>query len=265
MTYALVGAGRIARALVGELRDDVVSAWVRRSSSARALRRSHPVPTRSSAERLALGEVVLFAVPDGQIEAAAHALAKHDWDGRVALHFAGALGPEPLACLAEAGAATGLLHPLQALTDDRGRPFRGARARIEGDPDAVKAARRLARRLGLRPLSLPTRLNAGQRTDYHAAASLVANDFQVLFESGCELLVELGLSREEAADALGRLAGGALEQLIDHPGALTGPATRGDAATIRAHLRRLARRDRDVATAHRALARSGARRSGRKL
>lgn len=261
MSYTIVGAGRVARAFASALGSErVVGALVRDRAAAARLRRAATIPTSTRPDRVVLGEAVLFAVPDGAIADAARALAGRDWEGRVALHFAGALGPEPLEALD--GAERGVLHPLQALGEEGARWLARARCRIEGSPAAVRGARRLARAVGLRPLELPTTLDAAARVDYHAAASLVANDLQVLFETGCDLLVSLGLDRAEAADGLARLAEGALGQLLAEAGALTGPATRGDLETVRAHLRRIRRLDADVAAAHRRLAEAGARRSG---
>ena len=84
--------------------------------------------------------ILLLAVPDESIAKIASRLADGtDWTGSIVLHHAGAYGPELLAPLAAAGAATGLLHPLQVMPSDPPRPLpEGTRARCEGAPVAQK-------------------------------------------------------------------------------------------------------------------------------
>lgn len=201
--------------------------------------------------------VVLLAVPDESIAAIAERLARQgDWSGRIALHHAGAFGPELLAPLTRAGAAVGVLHPLQVMPRDPAEPLPDStRARCEGAPAALRIARRLARDAGL--VALPARLKwtPATRIDYHIAASLAANDLVALIAAAAKLIESSGVARRAALDALLPLARGALEQLaIDSPGqAVSGPVPRGDADTLEAHFARLNRRDRDLHEIHRLL------------
>ena len=201
--------------------------------------------------------ILLLAVPDESIRSIASRLAEeNDWSGRVVLHHAGAFGPELLAPLSDAGASTGLLHPLQVMPKRGGKELpRGTRARCEGAPAALKAARRLARDAGLVALPAKLKWTPTRRTDYHVAATLAANDLAALVASGSRLLESSGLSRRAALDALIPLAQGALEQLSSEtPGqAVSGPIPRGDAATLATHFDRLERRDRDLQEIHRLL------------
>jgi len=250
-TVALVGAGKLAQALLPALR----AAGYRVRTVA-----SRP---RAGSPSISLGDaaIVLLAVPDAAIPGVAARLARdpHGFEERVVLHHAGALGPEVLAALAKRGASVGVLHPLQSLADARiaRLTLPGSAARIEGDPRAVRAARRLARGLGLRPLRLPRRTTAADRAAYHAAASLVANDLLALLDGGVALLVECGATRKEALAALTTLARGVLAnaEAIGLERALTGPVARGDGATLALQLKRMARRSKDAAAAHRALSR----------
>jgi len=188
----------------------------------------------------------LLAVPDRSIAPTARLLSKAprvDWQGRIVLHHAGALGTEPLAPLSDAGAAVGVLHPLQSL----GIPelvaeiLPGSRARIEGDSRGRSTATRLARSLGLVPLRLKRDLSDSDRTAYHAAAALASNDLVALLAIGLELLESIGLTSRQATDALVPLVRGTLAQ-VQHrgvSGALTGPVPRGDRETVFAHLDRI--------------------------
>jgi predicted short-subunit dehydrogenase-like oxidoreductase (DUF2520 family) len=159
------------------------------------------------------------------------------------LHHAGALGPEALEALRAAGAGVGLLHPLQSLgvPELAAEVLPGSRARIEGDRRGRAAARRLARGLGLVVLPLDS-MSPRDRTAYHAAAAVASNDLLALMAIGAGLLESIGLGSRQALNALIPLARGTLRQLDRSGigGPLTGPASRGDVATLRAHLDRLA-------------------------
>jgi len=246
----IVGTGRLARALaplLGPAGHPVVSVVGRTSGAARSTVRGLPraVATTSLTRGLEHAKLVLLAVPDRRVATLAKELAALEaieWKRRVVLHHAGALGCESLEPLRRAGAGVGLLHPFQSLgvAELAAELLPGARARVEGDRRGLAAARRLARALGLVPLALG-KLSARDRTAYHAAASLLSNDVLALLAVGTGLLESIGLGQRRALAALLPLARGTLRQVerAGLTGPLTGPATRGDVETLRAHLRRL--------------------------
>jgi predicted short-subunit dehydrogenase-like oxidoreductase (DUF2520 family) len=260
----LVGTGRLARALAPILADaghPVAAIVGRTAAAARAVARLAPGARATTDPGLgaACGRLVLLAVPDRALASTAAGLAACAavrWKERVVLHHAGAFGCEPLRPLRRAGAGVGLLHPLVALGVARLAPrlLPGCRARVEGDRRGLAAARRLTRALGMTPLPLPP-LAPAERVAYHAAASLVSNDLLALVSMGCELLASLGLGERRALAALLPLARGTLLQIESAGlgGPLTGPAARGDVATLEAHLRRLARGRAADAEIHRLL------------
>jgi predicted short-subunit dehydrogenase-like oxidoreductase (DUF2520 family) len=204
--------------------------------------------------------LILLAVPDREIEPTARRLALTkglDWSGKVVLHHAGSLGLGVLGPLERAGAAVGLLHPMQALArpDIAREVLPGSRARIEGSPAATVVARRLAKDLGLLPLSFPRPLDERGRVAYHAAASLASNDLVALMALAADVLETTGLDRQEALDGLVRLATGTLAQAAAGGlgDSLTGPVVRGDAETVADHLRELERGSGPQAQVHRLL------------
>ena len=256
-----VGSGRLAATML--------PLWAETGWNVVTVAGSNPETTRRLAQRvhararLDLAEVargagvVLVAVPDDVIGKIAERLAvEGDWTDRVVLHHAGAFGPELLAPLAAAGAATGVLHPLQVMPRDprRGLPP-GTRARCEGAPAARRTARRLARDAGLTALPDKLKWTRATRTDYHVAATLAANDLAALLTAASRLIESSGARPRDALDALLPLARGALEQLAAEPPgqAVGGPIPRGDADTLELHLARLRRRDRDLHEVHRLL------------
>jgi predicted short-subunit dehydrogenase-like oxidoreductase (DUF2520 family) len=262
----VVGAGRLAGAVVPGLVEagyPIVAVASRRLAGARGLvRRAGGARATTQIEEAAgEGRLVLLAVPDRAIAGLAKRLADAVgvWRGRTVIHHAGALGIEPLAPLARAGAGTAVVHPLQCLGTDAADTgvLEGSHARVEGDRRGRPVARRLALDLGLVPLPLPATLGAADRAAYHTAASLVSNDVVALLSAATEILMSLGLSRRRALEALYPLASGTLAQARAGgvEGALTGPVARGDSETITRHLRAVRKRSRDVAEAHRALSR----------
>ena len=162
-------------------------------------------------------DVVILAVPDGQIEAAAALIV----DGPLVGHCAGSLG---LAVLD--GREAFSVHPLMTVTA-AGAQFEGAGAAIAGSsPRALGVARDMALALGM----LPVEIGDHDRAAYHAAASIASN-FVVTLEDAAEaLLATTGADRA----ILVPLVRAAIENwaAVGGPAALTGPIARGDEATV---------------------------------
>jgi predicted short-subunit dehydrogenase-like oxidoreductase (DUF2520 family) len=163
-------------------------------------------------------DVVLLAVPDDAIAAAAAAIAP----GRLVGHVSGATTLAPLAPH-EAFS----LHPLMTVTADGAPGFAGATAAVAGSTSrALQTAHALAERLGLRAVEVAD----ADRAAYHAAAAIAAN-FLVTLEGAAERLAgTAGVDRE----ALVPLVRAAVENwaALGAERALTGPIARGDEATV---------------------------------
>src|SRR5690348_7621601 len=150
-TIAIVGGGRLGRALTGALR--ATGPFGRGHDGAGA-------------------DVVLLCVPDGEISAAAAAIAP----GPIVGHCSGATG---LDVLAPHEAFS--LHPLMTVTRV-GADFRGAGAAVAGSTErALAVARELAQRLGMAPFEVA----AEDRVAYHAGAAMASN-FLIALETAAE-------------------------------------------------------------------------------
>jgi predicted short-subunit dehydrogenase-like oxidoreductase (DUF2520 family) len=222
--------------------------------------RSATLATSSNARVARMADLLLLAVPDEQISVVAQKLAtarRVDWPEKIVLHHAGALGPDPLAALAARGASVGVFHPLQCLgsTPQAARLLAGSSVRIEGSAAAVKVAQAIAAKLGMVPLRLPGSDLTRRRAAYHAAAALVSNDLLALLSLGLTLMGRAGLTDTQAISALLPLIDGTLAQVRGGTlqGALSGPALRGDLATVREHLGALAAVSSDAPEIHRLL------------
>jgi predicted short-subunit dehydrogenase-like oxidoreductase (DUF2520 family) len=262
LAVAIVGAGGLARAMARALARSqgarVTIASRRPGSAEAAARGTRGVRSaRRIEDAIAEASIVLLAVPDRAITSLARSLVplRASWRGVVALHGAGAFGPELLAPLRARGAATGVLHPLAVLGAAAGVPLAGSYARVEGQPAAERTARRLCALCGLVPLRGSGLRTASGRRAYHAAASLVSNDLIALLAAAHGMLVRRGVTGRDALRALTVLAERALAQVRGKGllGALTGPVARNDVATLEGQLRVLRSEDPAAAAAHRAL------------
>jgi predicted short-subunit dehydrogenase-like oxidoreductase (DUF2520 family) len=209
---AIVGAGRLGRALAAALRDA-------------------DVPTDGPLGRGADGadaDVVLLCVPDAEIASAAAAITPGPLVGHCS-------GLTPLDVLAPHPGFS--LHPLTAVPAEGPARLAGASAAVAGStPRAAAVATALAYRLGLTPVAVAD----ADRAAYHAAASIASN-FLVTLEAAAERVAEsAGVERA----ALVPLVRATVENwaALGPRRALTGPLVRGDEATVAAQRAALAQR-----------------------
>ncbi len=263
-TLAIVGAGRVGRALGRGLRERgwLIGAVVT-SSEATARAAARAIGGGRAYGRLTrqvLGaDVVLIATPDGAIRSVAAQLARlggEEWRGKVVLHSSGALDRSALAPLERRGAATGSLHPLQTFSGRRAPALDGSVFAMEGAPAALRVARRIARELG----GLPVRLGGRSKPAYHAAGAMAAGHVLSLVETSTRILMALGFTRRQAARALLPLVRQTLENFerLGPGAAWTGPVARGDYATVARHVVALRRFPREYRVAYAAVSRLAA-------
>ncbi len=182
--------------------------------------------------------VVLVATPDDAIGAAAAVLAGLGaiGAGHAVLHLSGLLDRRALAPLDGSGASLGSLHPLQAVADSASAPGRlhGCYAALEGGEAAVAAGERLARAMGMTPVSIP----AAAKPAYHAAAAMASNYVVALADIARRTAEAGGVPPAMARDMYLPLMRGTIENVVERgaAAALTGAVRRGDAGTVAAHL-----------------------------
>ena len=209
-TVRVIGAGRAGRSFAGAIDDlddwDVIDL------------RGRGVDLADAATDV---DLVLIATPDAAIaEVAATVVPSR----AVVAHVAGSLGLDVLGGHDRRAA----LHPLMSLPD----PVVGA-ARLVGGWFAVAGdpiAAELADALGGTTFTIADE----DRALYHAAAAVASNHLVALLGHAARL----GAASGVPADALLALAIGSADNAasLGPAAALTGPAARGDEATIDAHL-----------------------------
>ena len=187
--------------------------------------------------RILASTCILIATPDAAIEAVANELARiggEELQGRVVLHTSGALDSSTLSAVRACGAAVGSMHPLQTFSGVAIPPLEGKIFAIEGDPMAVRTARKIARAFG----AAPSPIEARNKPLYHAAGALAAGHALVVVEAAVQLLMSLGMKRREALRALLPMTRQVLQnyERLGLRAAWTGPLARGDYEVVARHL-----------------------------
>jgi predicted short-subunit dehydrogenase-like oxidoreductase (DUF2520 family) len=264
-SVSIVGAGRLGCALGRSLRrlGWRIGAVVTRSAAhsraaVHAIGAGKPLATLTSEAMDA--DVILLATPDDVLGEVAGKLAKvavGKCRGKIVLHGSGALDNSVLRALAWCGAATGSIHPMQTFTKNSQPNLKGVVFAVEGDPRARRAAAAMARSLGGIPVPVASR----NKPAYHAAGTLVAGHALALTEAAAQLLLKLGFTRPQAVRTLLPLMRRMLDNFEKHGprAAWTGPASRGDYATVAKHREALRRYPREFGDSYETLVRLSAR------
>lgn len=168
-------------------------------------------------------DVLIIAVPDDQIARVAAEVDPEE--GCVVMHLSGSLGCDVLGAHPRRAA----MHPLVPMPNAQvgaERLASGVTLCIAGDP----VAREIGESLGARIVTI----DDADRPAYHAAACAAANHLVALLGQVERIAATVGLPLE----AFLGLAQAALDDAADlgPATALTGPASRGDWATIARHL-----------------------------
>lgn len=179
-------------------------------------------------------ELIILAVPDDVIAPLAGGLRMYS--GQAMIHTSGAVGAEVLEPAMAAGTQIGSFHPLVAFADTElaVAALHGATIAIEADDQLAALLGRMAEAMG----ATPVRLAPGSKAAYHAAAVLAAGGFVALLDAIAELGRAAGLDEAGSLTIYGPLIEGTLAnaRALGIRAALTGPITRGDVGTVRAHL-----------------------------
>lgn len=258
MDVAVIGAGRVGTAVAVGLRragHRIVGVSGGASTEQRAVRYLPGVAVVDAHVGAAAAEVVVVSTPDDAIRStvddlAAAALHPGAW----VVHLSGALGLDVLDAALAAGARRLAIHPLQTFPDVESalRRLPGCAIAVTADDAEGEAVGdRLARDLG----GVPFRLADERRPLYHAAA-VFASNYLVATSAVAEALFEaVGVPDPPAALAPLRRASLENVEQLGAARALTGPAVRGDAGTIRRNLEALKQDAPELVAAYVAMAR----------
>lgn len=245
-SVAIIGPGRIGQAIGRLLTESGVTITFVAARKLAATRRAarfvgKGIPLALSDPRLLSASVFLITTSDSAIAEVATKLAvqgngKDGWRGKVVLHTCGSLSSAVLDPLKLRGAAIGSLHPYQTVPSPQAgvRNLRGCFWALEGDPRALRVARRWVKLLG----GVAFSIRPEKKTLYHLSAFVVCPTVVTLMAQAASLLKQAGVPERISRPMLRRFVDETARNFEDFGGrrSLTGPAVRGDWETIRRHL-----------------------------
>jgi predicted short-subunit dehydrogenase-like oxidoreductase (DUF2520 family) len=253
----VISAGRVGSVLGAALaragHQVVAVSAVSAASRDRAERLLPGAEVRAPDDVVAESDLVLLAVPDDELRPLVAGLAETGaWrPGQLVAHTSGALGIGALDPAAARGVLPLALHPVMTFV---GRPedidrLDGALFGVTADDELRPVADSLVLEMGGEPVWVPETA----RGLYHAALSIGSNHLVTIVADALGLLGDAGV--ETPSRLLAPLVSASLDNALRlGDGALTGPVSRGDVATVATHLRTLAERAPQVLPAYRAMA-----------
>lgn len=260
-TIAIIGAGRVGTAMAvmlsraGYRISGVASR--NRDDAEHCARLTDADMISTNPVDVAVGaKMILLTVVDEQIGPVCQSVAANNGfrRGQFVIHASGALGSRVLAPAAKKGCHVASMHPFQtfATPEQAMQHLPGSYFGLEGSKDAIVVLEKMIpEAFGGKVILLDERT----KPVYHAAACIASGFVVVLTQSSVELLIQIGLEKEEAVRVLTPLLRGTVDNidLLGLPKALTGPIERGDVATIREHLQAVEARRPRVASLYREL------------
>lgn len=239
----VVGAGAAGGAMALAMQASgypLSGVFSRSESSARKLAGllGDPDLCRSAEQILAESDWLMISTPDGTIREVCNRFAESSGfhSGQMVFHLSGAMAAEELSTAAEQGAEILALHPVQTLADPIGgaETLKGSWFCLQGSPGGVASGQALVAELGGQAFTL----SREQKPLYHAALCMASNYLTVIQALAIDMLAATGIDRKQGLAAIMPLLRGGLDNLenIGIPGALTGPISRGDRATLERHL-----------------------------
>ena len=184
--------------------------------------------------------VIWLGVPDREIASTAGFLARQtEWKGKVALHSSGALASDELQALRRKGAAVASLHPLMTFVSGSTPQLAGVPFAVEGDPAAVRLARRIVKDLKGELFTIPKH----KKSAYHAWGAFTSPLLLAELVTAEQVARIAGIDRKTARRRMLPIVRQTLENYARNgpEGAFSGPLIRGDVETVAKHLHALRR------------------------
>ncbi|HTZ42641.1 MAG TPA: DUF2520 domain-containing protein [Jatrophihabitans sp.] len=242
LRVAVIGAGRVGSVLAAALaragHEIVAATGVSTDSVRRAHRLLPGVPLLPADEAAARADLVLLTVPDSELPGLIAGLSStRAWQaGQLAVHTSGVHGIAVFDPAVQVGVVGMALHPVMTFA---GRPedldrLAGAAFGVTAPPEFRPVAETLVLELGGEPVWVPE----SARATYHAALSMGSNHLVTLVNDARDVLGTAGV--EDPVRLLAPLLTASLDNALRlGDDALTGPVSRGDRATVEAHIRAL--------------------------
>ncbi len=241
----IVGAGKVGSVLARGLSDrgyqlsGIVSSTL---ESASQLAGELGVNARvKAADLMQDAEILLITTPDRCIGEMTAQIARENGfkRGQMVLHTSGCLSAEVLMPAKEQGAWIGCMHPLQSFANKEHTSERlaGIYFALSGQAEVIQQTEKIVNDLG----GTSFQILDTDKSLYHGATCILSNYTVSLMHCASRLYGKFGLSSEEALAAFLPLLEGTLQNIKDMGviQGLTGPISRGDGITVKAHLEAL--------------------------
>ncbi len=184
-------------------------------------------------------DTLFITVPDGAIGDVWENMRNLPIKDKNICHCSGSVSSAAFFNAEKRGACAYSIHPLQAVSDKYNsyKKLSYAYFAIEGSLKNLNRIKRCFEQLGNKVTTIPE----DKKDLYHCAAVMVSNQMIALADIGAEMLTECGFERSDAEKALAPLIMGNADSIaqIGCIDALTGPVERGDADTVKGHLKAL--------------------------
>ena len=176
---------------------------------------------------------------DALAETARKLARKSGWQGKIVLHSSGALSSDVLAPLRRAGAHVASLHPMMTFVPGASPRMSEVPFAVEGDRQAVTAARQIVKRLHAEIFPIEKRF----KTLYHALGSFSSPMLVATLATAERVGRAAGLSPNQTRRIIAPILRETIKNYVEGgpSAAFSGPIKRGDLNTIRRHLRELKR------------------------
>lgn len=263
-SVTLIGAGNLAHALGPALRAagysiDAVAARETASSRRRAAMLARSVSARSIplAQITSQSDIIWLCHTDDALAQTARSLAaKPGWAGKIVFHSSGALTSDVLAPLRRRGAHVASLHPMMTFVPGTLPRMREVPFAVEGDREAVAAAKTIVKNLGAEVFEIQRR----SKTLYHALGSFSSPLLVATLVTAERVGRAAGLSASQTRKVMAPILRQTFRNYEERgaAAAFSGPIKRGDLNTVRRHLREL-KRVPGVIEVYRALVKSALR------
>ncbi len=246
-SITLVGAGNLAHALgPALLASGYVIDAVAPRETASSRRRAAMLAQSVAAKTIPLAQITpqsdiiwLCHTDDALAETARMLSRKPGWEGKIAFHSSGALSSDVLAPLRRAGARVASLHPMMTFVPGTAPRMSEVPFAVEGDREAVAAAKSIAKNLGAEVFEIQKR----SKTLYHALGSFSSPLLVAALVTAERVGRAAGLSASQTRKVVGPILRQTLKNYQERgaAAAFSGPIKRGDLNTVRRHLRELKR------------------------
>lgn len=181
--------------------------------------------------------IIIITTPDDAISEINNQISKYNLIGKTVCHTSGSIPSDILSSAENSGASIYSIHPMFAFSNKftdleqlNNIYFSVEGKNIDKDSDVIKLMDALGNKYFTR--------NSDSSAKYHLASVIVSNLALSLFNIGTGYLTDLGLSENEAFEALLPLINGNINNIKNkgYIESLTGPISRGDVSPIKKHL-----------------------------